>query len=72
MIQVIFLKLLNSKSTIPGAKDHSAVNNSKDIKEKNVSVKTSKTNCYLKILVFLHHLSVNLEIFWVRKNIFIF
>ena len=34
MIQVIFLKLLNSKSTIPGAKDHSAVNNSKDIKEK--------------------------------------
>ena len=29
MIQVIFLKLLNSKSTIPGAKDHSAVNNSK-------------------------------------------
>ena len=25
---------LNSKSTIPGAKDHSAVNNSKDIKEK--------------------------------------
>ena len=34
MIQVIFLKLLNSKSTIAGAKDHSAVNNSKDIKEK--------------------------------------
>ena len=33
-IQVIFLKLLNSESTIPGAKDHSAVNNSKDVKEK--------------------------------------